>query len=230
MKPYVICNMLSPLDGRVDPSRWTHPTVGTPEVWTGLYYQIEKEFNAQAYIVGRVTMEPYAKGTSQPVVDHVAVRPTYRAPGAVERLAVVIDPKGRLHWESGELDGDHLVLVVGPDVSDGHLGELVSRGVSYAVMASDPVDPAAVLDVLAREFGASNVLLEGGGVVNGAFMAAGVVDEVSIVLAPAIDGTTGATTIFESAGGLAGRLSLRLLSAPPREAGVVHLRYAVENR
>lgn len=229
MKPYVICNMLSPLDGRVDPSRWSQPAEGEPETWTGLYYQIEKEFDAEAYIVGRITMEPFATGNAEPITQPAVTRPIHRVPGVKERLAVVIDPKGRLHWESGELDGDHLLMVVGPDVDDGHLAELAARRVSYVVMDSDPVNPADVLNVLANEFGAKTVLLEGGGVVNGAFMAAGVVDEVSIVLVPAIDGKSGGNTIFEHQGGLAGSVRLRFLSATPRNAGVMHLRYAVEN-
>lgn len=228
MKPYVICNMLAPLDGRVDPRHWTRPVEGGGDVWTQLYYRIEKAFDAQAYIVGRVTMAPFATGSAAPDAGHTAVRPTYRAAGASDRLAVVIDPKGRLHWESGDLDGDHLVMVLGPTVTDAHLGELVARGLSYIVMPHDPVDPAAVLEILGSAFGARKVLLEGGGVVNGAFMAAGVVDEVSIVLAPAIDGKTGRNTLFETSTGLADTLRLRFLSSTPCDAGVVHLRYKVE--
>lgn len=50
------------------------------------------------------------------------------------------------------------------------------------------VTPAAVLDVLAAEFGATLVLHEGGPRVFGEFLAAGAIDEVFLTLSPQIAG------------------------------------------
>ncbi|HVV50532.1 MAG TPA: dihydrofolate reductase family protein [Polyangia bacterium] len=65
---------------------------------------------------------------------------------------------------------------------------------------------------------------------NGSLMAAGVVDEVSLLVAPAVDGARGVTGVFEvpEAAGLAGKVRLRLASSAALAHGVVHLRYAVD--
>ena len=56
------------------------------------------------------------------------------------------------------------------------------------------------------------------------------IDELSILLAPALDGALGITGVFEVpvASGLAGKARLRLTSNETLEHGLVHRRYAVE--
>jgi len=49
-------------------------------------------------------------------------------------------------------------------------------------------------ELLGGELGIERLLVEGGGNVNGSLMAAGVVDELSILLAPAVDGAVGRST------------------------------------
>ena len=86
----------------------------------------------------------------------------------------------------------------------------------------------AMLEVLGRELGIERLLLEGGGHVNGSFLAAGLVDEISLLIAPAIDGGEGITGVFDAAeAGLAGKVRLSLTSAETLSHGIVHLRYAV---
>lgn len=73
------------------------------------------------------------------------------------------------------------------------------------------------------------LLLEGGAQTNTAFLKAGLVDEISLVLFPAIGGLKGGPTIFgEDADGLADKVRLEMLSTELRR-GAVHLRYSVEH-
>jgi riboflavin biosynthesis pyrimidine reductase len=53
-----------------------------------------------------------------------------------------------------------------------------------------------MLDVLGRELGIRRLLPEGGGI-NGSFFAAGLVDELSVIIAPALDGQSDGRAIFE---------------------------------
>ena len=71
------------------------------------------------------------------------------------------------------------------------------------------------------------MLLEGGAGINGAFLAAGLVDELSIVVAPALDGGDDAQRIVAAGDGLKGKVTLSLLGCEPLDGGAVHLRYAV---
>jgi riboflavin biosynthesis pyrimidine reductase len=92
------------------------------------------------------------------------------------------------------------------------------------------MEPRPLVERVGREFGIRRVLLEGGGKVNGSLLAAGVVDEVSLVVAPAIDGAVGITGPFEvsEAAGLASKVRLRFAGSEALPHGVVHLRYTVE--
>jgi riboflavin biosynthesis pyrimidine reductase len=86
------------------------------------------------------------------------------------------------------------------------------------------------LEILNRELGLERVLLEGGGSANGAFLRAGLIDEISLAICPAVDGAKGAPSIFDSSdkdAGIAAPMMLASIEVP--EGGVVWLRYRPEN-
>ena len=71
--------------------------------------------------------------------------------------------------------------------------------VSYIFCREDrEIDISATLETLNRELGIEHLMLEGGGGANGALLRAGLVDEISLVISPVIDGSTGAPTVFNS--------------------------------
>jgi len=86
---------------------------------------------------------------------------------------------------------------------------------------------------LNRELGVKRLLLEGGGGANGAFLRAGLVDEVSLMLFPAVDGAKGAPSVFDSAevetDAPAPVTAMTLESHQVLEGGVVWLRYRLRN-
>ena len=94
----------------------------------------------------------------------------------------------------------------------------------------DTLDLARVLDKLGTTFGIKRLLLEGGGRINGSFLAAGLVDEVSLLVAPAVDGRIGEPALFDHEDeGAAKRLALTLRSVEQMGGGLVWLRYDVAN-
>jgi hypothetical protein len=56
MKPYVICHMVSSVDGRILPGRW-HPTFDDQ----GLYERLHNELGGNGWLVGRVTGQEFAR-------------------------------------------------------------------------------------------------------------------------------------------------------------------------
>jgi hypothetical protein len=82
---------------------------------------------------------------------------------------------------------------------------------------------------LNRELGIERLLLEGGGGSNGSFLRAGLIDEISLAICPAIDGAKGAPSIFDSSdrdtGIPAPITSMTLTSTEVLEGGAVWLRY-----
>ncbi len=232
MKPHVICHMLISLDGRIHPSRWTESPDGDRKVWSSAYEKVHETLAGDAWLVGRVTMAEMSKAEAHPPPGPFAVaRPHHFARRDADAYAIAFDRGGKLHFAKPDIGGDHVVVLLGPGVPDSHLAELAKDGVSYVVAADEAMAPRALLEILGSELGIERLLLEGGGNVNGSMMAAGVVDELSILVAPAIDGALGITGVFEvpDARGLVGKARLRLTSSETLEHGLVHLRYAVES-
>lgn len=230
MKPYVVCHMISSLDGRLHPSRWSASPDGTRSQWSAVYQQVHETLGGEGWIVGRVTMAEMTKAAPHPPAAGGAVeRPCHVAARRAGSLAIAVDPSGRLHFAGGEMDGDHVVVLLGRDVPDTHLAELAADGVSYLVAQTQDMDLAAMLAGLGHWFGVRRLLLEGGATINGAFFAAGLVDELSLLVAPALDGRADSPAII-AAGleGLAGKVGLSLTSCAALDHGLVHLRYAVQ--
>src|SRR5882762_2957244 len=74
------------------------------------------------------------------------------------------------------------------------------------------------LDKIRRVRGSRRLMLEGGGAFNGEVLHAGLVDEISQVTVPVVDGGRGATTIFDIPGD------------PPRKAAAALKSYQAAGR
>lgn len=127
------------------------------------------------------------------------------------------------------------MAILGEHVSDEYLAELREDGISYLFAGADGLDLQAAMATLGDQFGIETLLLEGGGTINGAFLKADLIDEISLLLYPGIDGLAGIPRIFEYHGSstndlpAAGR-SLRLLSVEILASDIVWMRYAVDRR
>lgn len=230
MRPRVVCLMMTSPDGSLHPSRWTKSPDGSRADWSALYEQVHKSHNGKAWMVGRVTMAEISKAEAHPPSGPFDVRrPHHFAKPDAASFAIALDPSAKLHFPGDALYGDHVVVLLGSDVPDSHLAELAADGVSYVVSQTSEMDIGAMLDLLGRELSIDTILLEGGANVNGRLMAAGLVDELSFVVAPALEGKRDSDRIIEFGDeGLAGKAELSLISCEPLGHGAVHLRYAVQ--
>lgn len=219
MKPYVILHMLSSVDGRITSGNW--PKDKKPGE---IYEAVHRDLKGDAWIVGRVTMAEFAKGEPRPMKASTAFpRATWKAPGATSGpYAVALDAAGKLHLNIARANDDPIIAVLTNAVSDDHLAELRRDDISYIFAGHDKLDLALALDILAREFAIERLLLEGGGGINGSFLTAGLIDEMSLLIVPLADGTDGPST-FDRADATAGRL--KLISATTLSEDVLHLRY-----
>ena len=73
-------------------------------------------------------------------------------------------------------------------------------------------------------------MLGGGGILNWSFIQAGMCDEVSIVIAPAADGSAETPALFAAKNGLAENrpVGFELQSAEVKDGGSVWLRYLIK--
>lgn len=228
MKPFVICHMMASLDGRQHPSRYTPSPDGERRDWSALYENVHEELDGDAWMVGRVTMAEMSKAGPHAPASHGPVERPIHVARAADRHAVAIDRSAKLHFEGNAIDGDHIVVLLGRDAPDSHLAELAADGVSYIVAQEAEIDLGAMLATLGERFGIKRLLLEGGGTANGNMLAAGLVDELSILVVPALDGGTDAQGVVAfGPDGLRNHVALAFLAAEPLAHGVVHLRYGV---
>jgi riboflavin biosynthesis pyrimidine reductase len=229
MKPYVICHMVASIDGRTLNSRWRPKVDNSGELFESLH----EKLHADAWLIGRVTGAEFAKAKSYPPTS-AATWP--REPWFVRRDAraygVVLDAHGKVAWGRSDIGGDPIVVVLTEQVSDAHLAGLRQDGVSYFFAGRDEIDLAAALEILNRELGIKRLLVEGGGTANGECLRAGLLDEVSVVICPTLDGAQGAPSVFDSAATDAPRPPLTAVTLESCEqlgGGAVWLRYTLRN-
>jgi riboflavin biosynthesis pyrimidine reductase len=113
-------------------------------------------------------------------------------------------------------------------VSDEYLAFLRDRGVSYILAGERDVDLALALEKISTNFGIHTVMLEGGGRINGGMLAAGLIDELSVLVCPVADARTGTAALFD---GDADQVTPRrlILEAVERRANdFLWLRYRVD--
>jgi riboflavin biosynthesis pyrimidine reductase len=230
MKPHVICHMVSSVDGRILSSRWRPKGA----VSGGLFERLHDQIGGDAWLVGRVTGREFAKREAYPTQASQAYP---REPWITKRDAaaygVVLDAQGKIAWGRSDIGGDPIIVVLSEQVSDAHLEGLRAEGVSYFFAGKHEVDLALALEFLNRELGVKRLLIEGGGGSNGAFLRAGLVDELSLAIQPAVDGGSGAPSIFDTSGKGAGApppvTAMTLESSQVLEGGAVWLRYRIHN-
>jgi riboflavin biosynthesis pyrimidine reductase len=221
--------MASSVDGRTLPSRWR------PKGSAGnLFEQVHDELAGDAWLVGRVTGQEFAKGKPYPT----STRESFPSKHWFSRrdakaYGVVLDAHGKIGWGRSEIGGDPIVVVLSEKASDAHLAGLRGEGVSYIFAGSSELDLALTLDILNRELGVKRLLLEGGGGANGAFLRAGLVDELHLVLCPVVDGAKGAPSVFDSTEAEAEQrapvAAMSLESSQILEGGAMLLRYLIQN-
>lgn len=229
MKPYVLCHMVCSIDGRIWGSRWRPKANVVPNLFERLHDQlIGEQPGGGSWLCGRVTAQEFAKGTAYPPSDQVFARENWFAQREAKAWGIFLDAHGKAVWARKDIGGDPILVILTEQVSDRHLAGLRADGVSYIFAGATEIDLAGALETLNRELGIGHLMLEGGGGANGALLRAGLVDEISLVISPAIDGSTGAPTVFNSGDADLGPAPIEKMTLASHEVldgGAVWLRY-----
>lgn len=224
---------MSSVDGRLYLERYTEPFDGTnKEDISELYFWESNNMDADGILLGRTTfhghyMPDIYTGQSITTVKDFS---NYKAPKKSGTTLIVSDRNGKTLYRRNEQNAnDNYVAILGEGVSQEYLEHLRKNDVSYVFAGAGGNDFAKALEILHDDFGMKIVLLEGGAVLSGAFLKAGLIDELRLMLYPGIDGLTGIPTIFEYAGE-EGELpaqgqALELLSAERMSYGIILLSY-----
>jgi 2,5-diamino-6-(ribosylamino)-4(3H)-pyrimidinone 5'-phosphate reductase len=224
MKPYVICHMASSVDGKIDGSALSSVMAD------GEYEATGAKLKGDAWICGRTTMQQHF-AQRKPFVSAskkaAGPRPVFVARRA-KSYAISVDTLGKLRWSGCDLDGDHLICIVSEKAPGDYLDMLKEKKISYVVSGKSSVDLKKAVDLLGKHFGIRTLLLEGGGHINGAFLEAGIVDELSLLLFPGIDGRHEVPAVFDGVSESKKKaVPLKLMSVKQCESDTLWLRYEV---
>ena len=235
-RPYIFCHMMTSLDGKI-----MGPYMDTPEgeVAGEVFYNIAfgkaPYYRHQGWLSGRVTTDDNFTFYEKPSLDE-------NAPAAPEgdfvakntdMYYVSVDPSGKLGRKSATLTyGDttaHVIEVLTGKATNSYKAFLRKLGISYIIAGDNALDYALALGKLKTLFGIGTLMLGGGGVLNWSFIQAGMCDEISVVVAPAADGSTDTPALFSARGGFgeSKAVGFRLQSAEVKDGGSVWLRYLV---
>ncbi len=193
IRPYVICHMMTSIDGKVT-GDFLYSEKGTAVSET--YYEINRHLKGDAFACGRVTMESsFTNGfkpdlsafsdVDVPSSDYIAMKHNY--------YAVSFDTNGKVGWTDSKIYDDdegyndcYIIEVLSENTPKEMLSYYRSVGVSYIFAGENSIDIKTALNKLYRIFGIKKLLLEGGSIINGAFLRTNVVDELSLVIAPIV--------------------------------------------
>lgn len=193
MKPYTICHMIASVDGRID-CDMTEQIEGGNE-----YYEALEALACPSMLMGRVTMQMhYALSEPFVVADTAPIgREAHHIARKADGYCIGVDTHGRLQWGETEFDSQALLVITDEKCPKAYHDRLTEQGISWIATGRDGIDLVRAMEILATEFGVERLAVTGGGHINGAFLAAGLLDEVSYMVAPGIDGREGMAAVFD---------------------------------
>ena len=123
----------------------------------------------------------------------------------------------------------HVIEVLTDQVSAEYLSYLKNIGISYLFAGDQVTDCGLLLKKLGDLFGIERLMVAGGGIVNWSFLAEGLIDELSLVIAPVADGGTDSVSIFERSkfSNKTEPVALKLVEAKPLDKDAIWLRYKI---
>lgn len=224
-RPYIICHMVESIDGRIDCSM-------VDKISGEEYYTTLASLNCEASVEGRITMEHYyalpdkfEASDKTPLGHEDVFKATDR-----QDFHICPDTCGTLQWDSAVMeDGRPLLVITSESVAKEYTDYLRLKGISFIAVGKAAINLSKAMEILHRDFDVRRLAVLGGGLINGGFLAAGLLDEVSLLLAPGIDGRQGWRAMFD---GITDQKKLpthlRLQSVERQPNDVLWIRYTMQ--
>ena len=230
-RPYTVCHIFSALDGGIVGNYMYAPETAAAREQYG---KLRATFDSNAILYGTTTMLDFCDGY---VADLPKCKPVdrkdYIAPHAEKNYVIAIDRHGRLAYSNGYLERhglrQHIIEVLTKEVSDEYLAYLREKGISYIFAGNKDLECEIAMVKIKEIFGIKRLVIAGGGYIDWAFADSGMIDELSLVLAPAADGEQNVTVFERSDSSLNRVIAFTLKDVVILDGNAVWLRYTVNN-
>lgn len=222
-KPYTVCHMMTSIDGRID-CAMTAQLAGVEE-----YYAALEELDLPSTLSGRVTaqLEMSLPGVFQTQKNEPFGQEGFSKKAAAKGYEIIADTRGTLLWEEDIDAAKPHLIITSESVSREYLDYLDERHISWIACGKGRIDLKRAVEILAEEFGAECLGIVGGPAINSAFLEAGLLDEISILIGLGIDGRKGMPAVFDGFPMEKTPTPLKLKEAKTYQNGAVWLRYLV---
>lgn len=226
-RPFVFINVAMTVDGKIDTVQRRGAAISSARDKERVD-RLRAESDA-VMVGGKTLLEEDPKLT----VKSEALRAERVASGlSPHPIKVGIVTEARLKPDSQFLNEGpaNIVIFTTRRTSKHHVSLLKSRGVDVYVDDSEKVNVPKALETL-KQIGVERLMVEGGGTLNFELLQLGLVDEVTVYVAPLIFGGATAPTLAAGPGLERSKaLPLQRVSAETWEDGGVLLRYRLESR
>lgn len=213
--------MVASVDGRIDCSM-------VDKISGDEYYSTLASLGCPSYVEGKITTEHYHSlpGHYEAEDSTPVARETLHKAVEADGYQICPDTKGTLLWAAAQ--PEPLLILLSENAPEEYLGYLRDRNISYIVAGKERIDLPRAMEILGKEFGVTRLAVLGGGRINGGFLSAGLIDEISILLAPGIDGRTMQPALFDGIADRPGFIptKLKLRSVESIAEGVLWIRYS----
>lgn len=183
---------MSSVDGRIDCAM-------TEKIDnTDTYYQALDSLKLDATLEGRVSRqmhyalpEPFMAKDATPLGEE-----KYHVAHPADHYDIAVDTHGSLMWPK-EASADNLLVITDEACPREYHDYLTANGISWIACGRKGIDLRRAVEILGEKFGVKRLGVVGGGHINGAFLQAGLLDEVSLMIGGGIDGRAGMTAVFD---------------------------------
>lgn len=222
-KPYIICHMMTSVDGRID-CAMTEQLPGVKE-----YYKTLDSFDAPTHLSGRVTamLEMALKGTFESKSKTPLGKEAFHKAIPAYGYEIVADTNGTLLWEDQNKKENPILVLTSENASKEYLDYLKEKHVSWIACGKKQIDLKRACEILFDEFKVERMAIVGGGHINAGFLKAGLIDEISILIGAGIDGRSRMSAVFDGFEMKKEVTPLKLEYVQAFESGAVWIRYKV---
>ncbi len=192
-RPFAICHMMMSVDGRIDCAMTEQ--LGDEEA----YYNSLASLQLPTTLMGRTTMEMhYTDGTHFVATDPTPIgKETFKINRESDDYTITLDSHGVLNITTAEVDKQPLLVVMSQDAPAEYAAKLDSLGISWIATGKGRVDLVRMAKILVENFGVERMAVVGGAEINGAMLAAGLIDEVSVIVGAGVDGRHSQKGLFD---------------------------------
>lgn len=211
-KPYVNCIMMTSIDGRIDGDFFEHSDAET----IGDIYEQIKIKNGDAWGNGSTTHKMYFSDETIDLEKYKGQEVAYEDNIIIDEehpYVVSFDSKGSVKWadkylEYPEGEMNRVLVITTKKVRPEYIAYLKDMNISYIFAGESKINLKITMDKLYNLFNIKHFALTSGGVINGEFFKQDLIDEVTVVIAPYIEGI-GTKTIADAGMSIAKHFKLK---------------------